>query len=54
MRRFAAILEDGCVVTWGDRRLGGDSLAVQDQLRFMQQIEATDEAFAAFHEGCGR
>ena len=30
---FAAILQDGFVVTWGDKRFGGDSSAVQDQLR---------------------
>ena len=26
---FAAILEDGSVVTWGDRNSGGDSSAVR-------------------------
>ena len=30
---FAAILDDGSVVTWGDARHGGDSSAVQDQLK---------------------
>ena len=30
---FAAILTDGSVVTWGDERYGGDSHAVQDQLK---------------------
>lgn len=30
---FAAILVNGCVVTWGDSRSGGDSSAVRDQLR---------------------
>ena len=30
---FAAILEDGSAVTWGDSRRGGDSSAVQDYLR---------------------
>ena len=38
---FAAILEDGSVVTWGDARSGGDSSAVRDQLRGVQQIQAT-------------
>ena len=28
--RFAAILCDGSVVTWGDAKLGGDSTVVQD------------------------
>ena len=30
---FAAILADGSVLTWGDEAYGGDSSAVQDQLR---------------------
>ena len=32
---FAAILEDGSVVTWGDADCGGDSWAVQHELRFV-------------------
>ena len=44
---FAAILSDGSVVTWGDAELGGDSSAVQDQLKNVQQIQACGEAFAA-------
>ena len=44
---FAAILDDGCVVTWGDTDCGGDSSAVQDQLTDVQQIQATSGAFAA-------
>jgi len=44
---FAAILADGSVVAWGDRKDGGDCSAVQDQLRNVQQIQATDHAFAA-------
>ena len=47
---FAAILEDGCVVTWGPADFGGDSSAVQDQLRGVQQIHATHRAFAAILE----
>ena len=38
---------DSAVVTWGNARFGGDSLAVQDQLKGAQQIQATDSAFAA-------
>ena len=38
---------DGSVVTWGDARSGGDSTAVQGQLRDVQQIQASDGAFAA-------
>ena len=44
---FAAILGDGSVVTWGDAHHGGDSSAVQDQLRDVQQIQASNGAFAA-------
>ena len=41
------MLEEGFVVTWGSPHGGGDSSAVQDQLRNVQQIQATSEAFAA-------
>ena len=34
-------------MTWGDGRDGGDSRAVQGQLKTVQQIEATKVAFAA-------
>ena len=44
---FAALLGDGSVVTWGSADYGGDSGAVQDQLRDVQQIQATNAAFAA-------
>ena len=44
---FAAILGDGSVVTWGEACNGGDSSAVQDQLKNVQQIQASDAAFAA-------
>ena len=44
---FAALRADGSVVTWGDAATGGDSSAVQDQLRGVQQIQATEFAFAA-------
>ena len=37
----------GSVTTWGDTAHGGDSSAVQDQLKDVQQIQATDSAFAA-------
>ena len=43
----AAILGDGSVVTWGAADGGGDSSAVQDQLRNVQQVNATRAAFAA-------
>ena len=44
---FAAILGDGSVVSWGYSGHGGDSSAVQDQLRDVQQIQASAGAFAA-------
>ena len=51
-RAFAAILEDGSIVSWGDPKFGGDCSAVQDQLRNVQQVQATDKAFAAILEDC--
>ena len=33
-RAFAAILADGSVITWGNAGFGGDSSAVQHELRF--------------------
>ena len=39
---FAAILGDGSVVTWGDADCGGDSSGVQDQLKNVQQVQATE------------
>ncbi|CAE7941602.1 HERC1, partial [Symbiodinium sp. KB8] len=44
---FAAILGDGSVATWGDAEYGGDSSAVQAQLKNVLQIQATCSAFAA-------
>ena len=43
MVHFAAILEDGSVC-------GGDSSAVQDQLKSVRQVQATSVAFAAILE----
>ena len=34
-------------MTWGDPGFGGDSSQVQDQLKGVQQIQATSSAFAA-------
>ena len=34
-------------MTWGDPGFGGDSSQVQDQLKGVQQIQATAYAFAA-------
>ena len=44
---FTAILGDGSAVTWAKALFGGDTRAVQDQLKNVQQRQATDEAFAA-------
>ena len=44
---FAAILGDGSVVTWGNAGWGSYSCAVQDQLRNVRQIQASNAAFAA-------
>ena len=44
---FAAILGNGSVVIWGDPDHGGDSSQVQEQLRNVEQIQATLYAFAA-------
>ena len=37
---------DSTITTWGGAEFGGDSSAVQDQLRSLQQIQATFQAFA--------
>ena len=49
---FAAILEDGSVVTWGDADCGGDSSAVRDQLKGVQ-LQSSRGAFATDREDCG-
>ena len=46
-KAFAATLGDGSAVAWGDKRHGGDSRAVQNQLKDVQQIASSDHAFAA-------
>eukprot|EP00439_Symbiodinium_sp_Y106_P045410 s1837_g5.t1 len=38
---FATILGDGSVLTWGDEASGGDSRAVQEKLKNVQQIQAS-------------
>ena len=43
---FTAILANGSVVAWGHPVWGGDCSDVQDQLRNVQQVQATDYAFA--------
>eukprot|EP00439_Symbiodinium_sp_Y106_P084693 s31_g26.t1 len=44
---LAAILGDASVVTWGNSLAGGCSLGVRNQLKNVQQIQASSEAFAA-------
>ena len=41
---------DSTIVTWGDAYYGRDSSGVQDQLRGVHQIQATNAAFAAILE----
>ena len=44
---WAALLEDGSVVTWGDPAYGGDKNWAEPELRDVIEIQATDRAFAA-------
>ena len=41
---------ESTIVTWGNENQGGDSSAVRDQLKGVQQIQATNKAFAAILE----
>ena len=48
---FAALKLDGSVVTWGDKKYGGDSRKVHDQLTSgVKSIVANRDAFAAMKE----
>eukprot|EP00435_Cladocopium_sp_Y103_P013691 s2276_g3.t1 len=44
---FALLRPDGTVVTWGNAIDGGDSSAVQDELKDVNQIQSSLHAFAA-------
>ena len=44
---FAALKEDGGVVTWGDDNAGGDSTAVNSELVNVQSIITSGSAFTA-------
>lgn len=44
---FAALLNDGYVVTWGSPTDGGDSSGVQSQLKNVKNICGAGHAFAA-------
>lgn len=48
---FAAVKEDGSVVTWGSPLSGGNSDNVQAQLKKVQFIAVSGGAFAAIVEG---
>ena len=48
---FAAMKEDGCVVTWGFPSYGGDSSSVASQLQGgIVQVTGNGQAFAAMKE----
>ena len=47
---FAALREDGRVITWGNPDFGGDSEDVQDKLVDVKAIYTTSHAFAALRE----
>ena len=44
---LSAVMGDGTVTTWGNSKRGGDSSAIQKQLRNVQHIKANLYAFAA-------
>ena len=44
---FAALRDDGSVITWGDATTGGDSSALSEQLQDIVDVQATTGAFAA-------
>ena len=44
--RISCVPGDGLAVSWGDAEGGGDSVAVQDRLKNVQQIQASSTAFA--------
>ena len=47
---FVAVCRDGAVVSWGDALSGGDSRAVQSQLKDVVSIQASCDALAALAE----
>ncbi|CAK9058436.1 unnamed protein product [Durusdinium trenchii] len=44
---FAALLENGEVVTWGDHIFGGDTSSLRSTLKEVREVQATAMAFAA-------
>ena len=51
---FAAIRQDGTVVTWGDPSSGGSCRMVHEQLFDVQEIQGTENCFAAIRSDGGR
>ena len=47
MGAYAAITNDGKVITWGSNDFGGDSSKVSDQLYDITKIVSTPGAFTA-------
>ena len=50
---FAALKNDGTVVTWGEPGYGGDSSDVAEDLTDVQTISSTESAFAALKSDDG-
>jgi hypothetical protein len=44
---FAALKNDGTVVTWGNKDYGGNSDTVRDQLNNIKMIYPSSQAFTA-------
>eukprot|EP00438_Fugacium_kawagutii_P008697 Skav236557 [mRNA] locus=scaffold1066:171134:174950:- [translate_table: standard] len=47
---FAALKENGTVVTWGSSHVGGNCSRVQGHLKMVRSISASAGAFAALRE----
>ena len=50
-RAFAALKQDGTVVTWGDKSYGGDTSKLQDLTNVAQIYASEAEFFAVKHDG---
>ena len=50
IRCLCLVCHGGAIVTWGRADYGGDSSAVRDQLKTVQQVQATRGSFAAILE----
>ena len=47
LKAFAALKNDGTVVTWGQENFGGNSTSVSSNLTYVSSIASTQSAFAA-------